>query len=270
MPQRVFTRFAEIAGTLRPREAVRTIFEVGARDCEESKAFAAAYPQARVFAFECNPATLPLCRAAAAGEPRITLIEKAASNREGPTVFFPVDPDRTATGLADGNPGASSLFEASGDYPLETYVQRRIEVQTTTLAAVMRERSIESIDLLWMDVQGAELLVLEGLGERIRDVAMIHTEVEFFEIYKGQALFADVDRFLTGAGFALAGFTSYSQFAADAVYYRPADTRGIALGALRARFGYLQRNLRHLRRHRFKRALRRWVGLPEWPGSGTR
>jgi len=57
-------------------------------------------------------------------------------------------------------------------------------------------------DFLKIDVQGAELLVLQGATERLKDVLVVHTEVEFLPMYKGQPLFADVDAFLRAQGFA--------------------------------------------------------------------
>ena len=58
-------------------------------------------------------------------------------------------------------------------------------------------------DLLKIDVQGGELLVLAGAEARLKDVLMIHTEVEFVPLYKEQPLFADIDIFVRSRGFAL-------------------------------------------------------------------
>lgn len=69
-----------------------------------------------------------------------------------------------------------------------------------------------------MDIQGAELLAYKGLEERIRDVKVIHTKVEFLEIYEGQPLFGQVKRFLSRKGFLLVGFTEFGEYSADAVF----------------------------------------------------
>lgn len=263
MPQKVWLRCKEVLDRALDPAAVRVVFDVGARDCTESADFARAYPAATVFAFECNPATLPQCRAAAAVEPRIVLTEQAASNQSGRLAFFPTNPERTRTGVAAGNPGASSLFEATGAYPEEAYVQDRVEVDAIRLDQFCAARGIHEIDVLWMDVQGAEEMVLRGLGALLARVKFIHLEAEFFEIYRGQALFPGIDALLREAGFTLAGFTSYSQYAADALYAGAAT--GFAVRAARAALPYLGRNLAKYRRHRLKRALRRMVGLAEWP-----
>jgi FkbM family methyltransferase len=57
-------------------------------------------------------------------------------------------------------------------------------------------------DFLKVDVQGGELLVLQGAVERLRRVLAVHVEVEFLPLYKNQPLFADIDVFLRAQGFA--------------------------------------------------------------------
>ena len=51
-------------------------------------------------------------------------------------------------------------------------------------------------DLLWMDLQGAELMALRGARETLRSVKVIHIEVSFRPMYVGQALFWDIDDYL--------------------------------------------------------------------------
>jgi FkbM family methyltransferase len=60
----------------------------------------------------------------------------------------------------------------------------------------------EGTDFLKVDVQGGELLVLQGAVERLKSVLAVHIEVEFLPLYKNQPLFADIDVFLRGLGFA--------------------------------------------------------------------
>ena len=60
---------------------------------------------------------------------------------------------------------------------------------------------IAGADFLKLDVQGAELDVLNGGDRVLTDAVVVHTEVEFVEMYKGQPLFADVDQRLRRSGF---------------------------------------------------------------------
>src|SRR5882762_1713843 len=63
-----------------------------------------------------------------------------------------------------------------------------------------------ALDYLKMDIQGAELMVLQHATDRLRHAVAIHTEVEFLPMYVGQPLFSDVDQFLRQHGFVLHRF----------------------------------------------------------------
>jgi FkbM family methyltransferase len=65
------------------------------------------------------------------------------------------------------------------------------------------ERAEIAFDVLTIDVQGAELDVLAGATTQLECVVALELEVELNPIYEGQPLFADVDHFLRGRGFAL-------------------------------------------------------------------
>jgi FkbM family methyltransferase len=56
-------------------------------------------------------------------------------------------------------------------------------------------------DYLKLDVQGAELMVLDGAREMLRSVLVVHTEAEFAPMYKNQPLFADIDARMRSLGF---------------------------------------------------------------------
>lgn len=244
--ERNLARFARLAGTLLGGK-IRAIVEVGARDCRETLDLHALYPEADIYAFECNPDTLPACRAAATGKPRIHLVEKAVAVRAGRVKFFPVD--------AAANPGASSLYRASGRFRLETYAQREIEVEAITLREFLDQERVAGVDLLWMDIQGAELAALEGLGPRLADVKLAHLEVEFEEIYAGQPLFPEVRAFLVARGFRFLGFTVYARHSADAVFANGAVFSRRALARALLAHPLLSRKRFTYARHRLKRRL---------------
>jgi FkbM family methyltransferase len=56
-------------------------------------------------------------------------------------------------------------------------------------------------DYLKLDVQGAELMVLDGAAETLGSVLVVHTEAEFAPMYKNQPLFADIDARMRSLGF---------------------------------------------------------------------
>jgi FkbM family methyltransferase len=103
------------------------------------------------------------------------------------------------------SPLCSSLFEPDAalaskfhNLPELMRVVGRSEVETHRLDDVPETAGA---DFLKLDVQGAELLVLEGAAKRLRDILVVHTEVEFLPLYKGQPLFGDIDACLRRHGF---------------------------------------------------------------------
>lgn len=211
-------KFVQFSEKFIDNDNIRVVVELGARDCKETVAFSQIFDKAFIYSFECNPMTISICREAVANLSRVELTEKAVSNVNGKIKFYSIDTELTKTTWEDGNPGASSIFQASGKYPLETYVQKEIEVDSVRLDSFLKKRNLKEIDILWMDIQGAELLALESLGTEIENVKLIHTEINFIEIYSGQPLFKDVYKILHDNGFHLIGFTFFCNYFGDAVF----------------------------------------------------
>jgi len=60
---------------------------------------------------------------------------------------------------------------------------------------------IGDVDYIVIDVQGGELDVFRGAEKALASAVVVQTEVMFVELYKGQALFADLDFHLRQRGF---------------------------------------------------------------------
>jgi FkbM family methyltransferase len=213
-----FQKYIEVISETIGNENVLTIFEFGSRYGEDTVEFAKKFPNATIYAFECNPSTFDKCKELTSQYKNIILSKTALSNITGKVKFYPIDPDKTVTTWSDGNQGASSLLTASEKYPIESYVQNEIEVDCIRMDEFMKKNSIQNIDVIWMDVQGAELMVLQGTGEKIVDTKIIHLEVEFFEIYRNQPLMKDILSFFKKNNFIFLGYTDFSEFSGDAIF----------------------------------------------------
>lgn len=51
-------------------------------------------------------------------------------------------------------------------------------------------------NLVWMDVQGAELVALQGFGDSLTEISLIYVELSLKPLYSGQALAKEVIDFL--------------------------------------------------------------------------
>ena len=65
---------------------------------------------------------------------------------------------------------------------------------------------ITHLDLLKIDVQGAEVAIFESGREKLRDAVMIISEVRFYELYEDEHLFDEQIRLLRSMGFSIHKF----------------------------------------------------------------
>jgi FkbM family methyltransferase len=150
-------------------------FEPNEAECEplQREYFRAGYVDARY---------LPVALAGVEGTRRLVVTRSAGS-----TSFFEPDLDTARAYDAYG-----SMFEPVGE----------LTVPTTTLDAFVASEKLPALDFVKLDVQAAELEILEGGRATLRDhVLLMRTEVWFRRFYKGQPLFRDVDVVLDELGF---------------------------------------------------------------------
>ena len=213
---RVFNSY--LTQTFKNKE-VEVIFDVGACHALESVELSKKYPNAKVYTFEANPVSYNVCLENTEGYDSITVINEAVNDYDGICKFYPMDKEKTITTWEDGNQGASSLYRANGQYDfIEKYVQYEIEVPCTRLDTFCEKNGIDKIDIIWMDLQGAELKALQSLGPLLDTVQIIHTELEMNPMYEGQCLFNDVNEYLTNNGFDLEYGDTNVQFGSNFIF----------------------------------------------------
>jgi len=104
------------------------------------------------------------------------------------------------TSLLEPNPTVLALFAG---FPEWGSVVRTEEIETSRLDDVIET---EGLDVLKIDIQGAELMAFQNATARLQGGLLIHTEVEFLSMYKDQPLFSEVEQFLRGQGYMLHKF----------------------------------------------------------------
>ena len=99
------------------------------------------------------------------------------------------------TSLLMPNPAVLNLFHGFPDWGR---VVSTLEVETVRLDDVAETAGVQ---LLKLDIQGAELMALRHAENRLEDALVIQTEVEFLPMYVGQPLFSEMEMFLRERGF---------------------------------------------------------------------
>lgn len=215
----VFNRF--VNQKFKSFKDVKVIFDIGSCHCLESVEFSKVYTEAKIVAFEANPTSYQVCLDNTKDIPSITVVNQAINDYDGLCKFYPMDKEKTVTTWEDGNQGASSLYLANGAYDhIEKYVQYEIEMPCTRIDTYCEKNSIDHIDAIWMDLQGAELKALESMGSVLDTVQVIHTELEVNPMYEGQCLFKDVNIFLQDNGFSPVWGNTTATFGTDFVFIR--------------------------------------------------
>jgi FkbM family methyltransferase len=142
----------------------RVVYDLGANVGISSLFFAALYPGATVYGFEPLPRNYEVCSMNYRNLPKGRLFPWAIGSRTGMAVFE-----------CQNDPRGGRLESSSHDLR-HLPTTKRIEVEVVSVDDLVRIKGLEPPDFLKIDVEGAELDVLNGLGEQSRGIRRIFVE----------------------------------------------------------------------------------------------
>jgi len=187
------------------------MFDVGAFDCAWSLAFKNKYPECRVVAFEGCPDN---CALIDQFEGRgVEIVRAAVCDHENGVDFW--------SNTEKGGPGCSGsilppLDALKKEFKHLLFRKEARRVPSIRLDAFCSREGISGLDVLHMDVQGAELLVLKGMGElHPRVLSLEVNETKESGHYDGAAPLKELCNELIGRGYHQV-WTDYQ----DAIYIR--------------------------------------------------
>ncbi len=177
---------------------VRGVIQVGANVGDEADCWAALGVRS-LLAFEPVPdAFARLCvnlrRHAPAGS-RWQPVQLAVADRCGELEFW--------QGRETGNSSFLELHPERSEFHRKNQHSRRIVVPTTTLDTWFDEHpgELAAHNLMFIDVQGAEHLVIEGARRCLRSIDYVVMELSEAEIYTGTWTIAQMDALMASCGF---------------------------------------------------------------------
>jgi FkbM family methyltransferase len=201
--------------------APRGVIHVGAHEGTEITAYQQMGAQ-KVLFVEANPVVFERLQANLTGMPDVLSVNCAIGDRNGTVDLHVTSFDQSSSIL--------QLKRHQEIYPQITETHQ-ITVQSKTLDTLLQEQELNPSDfnILNIDIQGAELLALQGATNWLKSVDLINTEVNYEELYEGCALIDQLDEFLEGHGFQrVATTTPIHPSWGDAIYVKkPAITSSV-------------------------------------------
>ena len=161
------------------------IFDVGAHHGHISKKFRDLLPTSVVYAFEPFKESFEQLKMNIASDPKITAYNFGLSNKDGMQSFH----SNSSSATNSLFPSDKAGIQTWGENLLET--QKLVEAGFKTLDSVVQTMQIPKIDILKIDVQGAEHLVIEGAAKACSQglIRLVYSEIITQPTYKGQKRF---------------------------------------------------------------------------------
>lgn len=174
-----------------------TVFDVGAYVGDITAIYREVFPDATIYSFEPCADSFDKLKAASQAS-NAKAVNVAFSNHEGKARFH-INTDPTCNSLLD-RPESGGKYYCENSRNVQT-----VEVDLATIDDFCEQENIACIDILKLDIEGAEIQALTGARRMLTDhaVSVIYTEVMFVPHYQGGCMFHEIASFLSDFDFTL-------------------------------------------------------------------
>jgi FkbM family methyltransferase len=148
----------------------RVIYDLGANIGIASLSLSTFNPDARIYGFEPLPANFEICQHNYSNLPNAKVFNCAVGFPSGTMSFEFQDSD-----VRGGHLATSASLSPSAS-------RQRVEVEVWSIADLIDRKGLALPDLLKVDVEGAELDVLRGLGAYAKSVKGLHIETHSLDL----------------------------------------------------------------------------------------
>jgi FkbM family methyltransferase len=173
------------------------IFDVGAHDGRSALNYNKVFKNSSIFSFEPTPNTFRILKRETGNYRNINIYNQALSSFVGQTSFN-LNSSSLTNSILNTSEKLKNIVATSSTV-------QSITVGTNTIDNFCSQNSITKINILKIDVQGADLEVLKGAKAMLemKMIDLIFVEVEFIELYVNQPLFHDISSFLHNYDYSL-------------------------------------------------------------------
>jgi FkbM family methyltransferase len=174
------------------------IVEVGSHVGIDTLEFAVMYPHGKVLSFEPQIDLYVAAVARTKSVRNVTIYPYAISSELMIHKFY------VSSGSSTGSSSLLNPTKHLTNHPDVTFDQGTSQmVLTAPLDLICGHLGIDTIDLLWIDTQGAELLVLKGAAGMLAATSLIYLECSEEPLYEGAAKYDEIKALLKLNGFSL-------------------------------------------------------------------
>ena len=173
-------------------DTANIIFDIGTRDGDDAEYFREKLNGIQIYALDANPLAVQETKRR---YPNFNVIETAISNYDGRTKFTQIiSNDKDLEGCSSfvnihQTQGRGSQFE--------------IDVPVMRLDSFLKTHKINSVDIIKIDTEGFSYEVLEGMGDTIHNVKLLHVETEAFSRHEGHKNNVEIKKFMEDKDFTL-------------------------------------------------------------------
>ena len=202
-------------------ESIEQIVIIGANDGGEIHRLRHTYPESTFLCFEPSPIWYNKLIENFRGVDYVENRNLALSDVQGTAIFYEMPLDGNGS-LLQPDKDRWSAFTQTEDNQVTSF-----DVAVSTLDE--EAKRLGKIDLLWMDVQGAEGHILKGATKTLPRVEAIFLEVALVASpYQGALLFPQLDSILTTFGFCCVGLGTDSwTYSGNALWVRETARRSL-------------------------------------------
>lgn len=181
------------------RKECPVIFDVGANVGDVSAIYKSLFPSCTIHAFEPFPETFLKLQQRFKEEASVTLNQVAVSEQDG-FIALNANSSSATNSILQTDPAGAQFW---GEGVLDT--SSTLQVKTVSIDSYCASHKVTNIDILKLDIQGAELQALRGAKSMLETsrVGMIYLELILAPTYISQPLFEDYLRFFREAGYVM-------------------------------------------------------------------
>ncbi|GAB4455112.1 MAG: hypothetical protein OHK0036_18790 [Bacteroidia bacterium] len=168
------------------------VLEAGAHIGRDTVKMARLWPQAQIHAFEPAPSLFEQLNQNTAEFSNIHCYSYALSDHNGNALFYE----------SHGINAISSLHKPN-DYFKDKATFIPITVQTITIDSWAAQYQVPHIDFMWLDLQGHELIALQGALQILKTTRVILTEINLVQRYENAIVYHELRQWLADHNFEL-------------------------------------------------------------------